>query len=180
MKKIIQFLEKIRLIEYYSIEIAIKRQEFIDSFRKLIAIKTKNWYYTTHGPYTGYVNEDQFKIRLKTNTWNNRYKDYYTPQAIGNLVQQENKLVIDVKIQGFSAAIAIQYLITAVFSIVIFWMFFDTILRGQLITSILIFGMLLFIWIEPYVSIRRSMKKTLRELDKNLYTIETNDTISVP
>ena len=161
-----EFLEKIKLIEYLTTEIEIQKNEFVSKFRNHVDEEstgifsgTFEVFSSSKNEYKGHVGFDGFKIKRRR-----RFFDRNMSMAVasGNYKQNNEILIIETKINGFSRSMIPFYLFGILFYSIFIGAFFLTEnIEGNavgigipfiIIHAALMFGI-------PYFMMRSSTKK---------------------
>ncbi|SDW42706.1 hypothetical protein SAMN05444411_101694 [Lutibacter oricola] len=170
------FLEKIKLIEYFTVELEIQKFDFVSILKKHvdegdtgIFSDTFDIFSSSKNEYKGQVDFNGFKIKRRK-----RLFDMNMNFAIakGNFSQKNEKLIVETEVNGFSNMMIPFYIIGVVFYTIFIGAFFmaDNIEGngvGFALPFILIHGA--FMFGIPYVFMRRSAKRMKYELEREFY-----------
>ena len=171
-----EFLKKIKLIEHSTTELNIEKDEFVTTFKQYVdeggtgfMSDSFDVFSSSKNEYKGHVGFDSFKIKRRR-----RFFDTNMNLAVASGIyrQEENTLVIETEINGFSGMMIPFYLFALVcYSIFIVTSFFaeDTggIGAGFALPFLIIHAS--FMLVFPYFMMIRSTKRMAHELEREYF-----------
>ena len=166
-----QFLEKIKLIDRYKVELNISKDEFVEWFSRKVdksvlggfdlLLEDTEIYSKSKNTYKGYVNKSVFKVKLRNKLFDSGFNSSI---ATGKYVQEEGMLFIEIAIGNMQT---IYYRILP--SIVVFVLFMINV--SDLITGfykyIFILGCFTVLIFAQYFWLSKSVKKLKKALQKD-------------
>lgn len=170
------FLKKIKLIEYLTIELDIQKNEFISTLKESVDEGSTGFmsdsfdvFSSSKNEYKGHVGFENFKIKRRK-----RFFDTYVNLAVakGTYRQKENTLIIDTEISGFNGMMIPFYIFILIFYsiFVIAFLFADNIEGASpVLTLLFILIHASFMFGLPYFIMRRSMKRMKHELEREFF-----------
>ena len=174
-----EFLKKILLIDYLTMEIEIQQSDFLVKFREYvdegdIGIFSDAFevFSSSKNEYKGHVGYNNFKIRKRK-----RFFDSNRNIAIatGKLLQQGRMLLIETEINGFNGIMKSFFIIAGAFYIIFMITFlsvsFNTIGGSSFFPFTFIIIHALFMFGIPYFMMRRSVKRMKHDLERELFYI---------
>jgi hypothetical protein len=161
-------LEKIGLVRYDRIEIPVAKHEFV----KILSANLDDPQYNLFGifskdprPYKGVVNEYGFKIWRKRKMLDTRFT---IARAIGMLTEDGRRLMIDLRLIGYSPLLVIGFLLGGLFYVfAIALMLMNRHAPGWVVPVIAAHGALMAS--IPIIGIRKNLRHTRDELERDLY-----------
>ena len=167
-----EFLRKIKLIDYLTMNLEMSRQDFVD---KLSAITDQgstgvfadpfDAFSSSKNEYKGQVSFEQFKIKKRRRFFDNSFN---MAIASGVFTENNGQLTIDTEINGFNNFMIFFYGILVVFySIFIGVAYLDKKTGFFVLAFILIHGALMFS--IPYFMMRRSIKRLMYDLEREFF-----------
>lgn len=170
------FLKRIRLIEYLTIELDIQKNEFISKLRENVDEGKTSFmsdsldaFSSSKNEYKGHVGFESFKIKRRK-----RFFDMNVNLAVANGTyrQKDNLLIIDTEVNGFSGMMIPFYIFILIFYsiFIIAFLFADNIEgSGGALTFLFIFLHASLMFGLPYFMMRRSVNRMVHELDREFY-----------
>ena len=125
-----EFLKKIKLIEYLTTDVDIQKTEFVSKFRQHVDEGSTGMFFDTFdvfssskNEYKGQVGYEGFKIKRRR-----KFFDMNMNLAIANGTYRQNneKLIIETEINGFSGMMIPFYLFVIIFYSIFIGAFFMT------------------------------------------------------
>jgi hypothetical protein len=171
-----EFLKKIKLIEYLTTEIEIQKNDFVSNFSKNVDEGSTGVFSSpfeafssSKNEYKGQVGYDGFKIKRKR-----KFFDTNMNLAIASGIYRQNneKLIIETEINGFSGMMIPFYLFALVFYSIFIGSFFmaDNIEgNGAGFALPFIFIHAAFMFGLPYFMMRRGTKRMKHELEREFF-----------
>ena len=166
------FLERIQLIVHKQIKLNIDKSEFIRKFQQNVdqgnigafsgAFEA---FSSSQNRYKGNITQNEFEMRRKREFFD---RSSYLARVTGSFRQQNDQLVIDAKITGFNNFLIIFYVFVTLFYIFFIYMFTSG-FNDSGIPAIFIFIHALFMYGIPYFMIRKRVKNTAGDLEKELF-----------
>lgn len=172
-----KLLEQLKFIDYLTTEIPIKKEDFLEAFRKNVDEGNTGTLFSgfeafsaSKNQYKGTVGNDNFKIRRRK-----RLFDFNPSGAIikGTFKQKDdNMLVIESEINSFHGVIIPFLIFILLFYIAAITLAFtlpddDGIIRWLMLPIILIHAT--FVLGIPYLMARRSTSRLKYELERDFY-----------
>ena len=171
-----EFLKKIKLIEHLKTDIEIQKTEFVSKFRQQgdegstgIFSDTFDVFSSSKNEYKGQVGYEGFKIKRRRKFFD---MNMNLAVASGTYRQNNEKLIIETEINGFSGMMIPFYLFAIVFYSIFIGAFFmaDNIEgNGDGFALPFIFIHAAFMFGIPYFMMRRSTKRMKHELEREFY-----------
>jgi len=169
-------LRKIKLIDYIFLELNIDKNTFIKKFQKNID-KSNLGYFSSFFEmfssskknYKGFINYNEFKIRKRHRFFEGRV---YHAVTKGTFTQKGNTLLIKAKISGSYIGVFIFYIIMLLFySFFIFSIYTTSNKKTVIMLAPFIFLHALLMFIIPLYRIRKGIKNTKKDLEKEFLYI---------
>lgn len=171
-----EFLKKIKLIEHFTTDIEIQKNEFIPKFKQNVDegstglfSETFDVFSSSKNEYKGQVGYDKFKIKRRRKFFD---MNMNFAVATGTYSQNNEKLIIETEVNGFSGMMIPFYLFAFVFySIFIGAIFMADNSEGNSAGFALpfIFIHAAFMFGIPYFIMKRSTKRMKHELEREFY-----------
>lgn len=168
-----EYLKKLQLVDHATIEIDIRRSEFVDRLNKIVDeagtglfSDTLDIFSQSKNEFKGTVDLEGFKIKRKR-----RFFDTYMNMATasGSFTDRDNGLTVETEINGFSSIMIIFY----VFALIIFPVFISGIFSSLNANTNFSFPFILvqfvFLLLLPYFLMKRSVKRMKYELEREFY-----------
>jgi len=173
-----EFLKKINLVDHFTIELNISKNEFFAALKEQVDEGSTSMmsvafdvFSSGKNEYKGHVGFDDFKIRRRRRFFDTNMN---FALATGTFRQKENTLIIETEINGFSGIMIPFYIFLIIFYAVFIVSFsydFNTdenapgfVLPFILIHAVFMFGL-------PYFIMRRSTRRMKHELEREFYFI---------
>jgi len=172
-----EFLKRIHLIEYLTIDIEVQKSDFVSKFKQHvdngstgIFSDTLDIFSSGKNEYKGFVEYDRFKIKRKR-----KFFDVNSGMAVasGTYLQNGKKLIIETEINGFNSIMIPFYVFLIVFYSIFIGIFItnDTIQENGAAGFVFPFLFIhaVFMLGIPYFIMRRSIKRMKHELEREFY-----------
>jgi ABC-type multidrug transport system fused ATPase/permease subunit len=171
------FLEKIKLIQYTSIELNTEKNDFVRKLRQNIDESDLSWgssmfeaFSSSKNDYKGTVNFNGFKLRKRQRMFQNNLATKAI--AKGSFNQKEDKLIIDIEVNGFNNFLAFFFVFICLFYVIFIGAFLSNIDNELSIFFLLFIILHGFIMIFlPLYFIRKGVKNMKRDLEKEFVYI---------
>ncbi|WP_298425822.1 hypothetical protein [uncultured Kordia sp.] len=166
------FLENIQLIKHTQIKLPVNKSEFIRSFKQHVdeghigAFSSMfEAFSSSKNRYKGNITQNTFEIRRRREFFD---RTSYLAHATGSFRQQNDHIVIDTEINGFSNFLIPFYVIITVFYLFFIFMIMTNVESSGILLVFIIFHAFLMYGI-PYFVIKKRVKNTAIDLEKELF-----------
>ncbi|WP_046757250.1 hypothetical protein [Kordia jejudonensis] len=166
------FLERIQLIKHTQITLNIDKSEFISHFKANVdegsigAFSSMfEAFSSSKNRYKGNISQNSFKIRRRREFFD---RTSYLARVTGTFRQQNDQVVIDAKVNGFSNFLIPLYIFITLFYI----LFIPMAIIGfadSIIPIVFVFFHALMMYCIPYFIIRKRVKNTAIDIEKELF-----------
>lgn len=166
------FLERIQLIKHKQIKLPIEKAEFSKVLRQKVDEGEIGMFSgmfeafsSSKNKYKGTISNNKFEIRKRHVLFQ---QNQFFARVKGTFRQQNDHLVVDLTINGFSKMMIPFYLFAIVFYIIFISTIgfnsgtFDVFFLFIILHAILMFGV-------PYFMMRRNIKRTADDIERELY-----------
>ncbi|WP_430413145.1 hypothetical protein [Kordia sp.] len=173
-----EFLEKIQLIRQKQIKLAVDKSVFIRNFKENIdegSIGTFSSAFeafsSSKNRYKGNITQNTFELRRRRELFD---RTSYLARVKGTFRQQNDQVVIDTEINGFSNFLIPSYVLITVFYLFFIFMIMTNVESiGFPVLFILFHAVLMYA--IPYFIIRKRVKNTAIDLEKELFFMTKKD-----
>ncbi|WP_291145408.1 hypothetical protein [Flavobacterium sp. UBA7680] len=165
------FLRKIKLVKDITIQLPVSKIDFIQKFRNNVDESDLGYvpfevFQSSRNEYKGNIENNSFDLKRRKRLFDTGYS---FAKVNGNLIQENDKLVIDAEIIGFRKRMIIFFAFIVFFYLIAFT---GMILTGDNVSLIflpfLLFHMSIMLGI-PYFVIRRSVNRMAYNLERDFH-----------
>lgn len=171
-----EFLQKLKLIDYFQTELDIKKNDFVSKLREQVDegststfSDTFDVFSSSKNEYKGEINQDSFKIKRRRRFFD---MNINMAVAIGTYKQKDDLLIINTEINGFQGVMIPFYIFCIIiYSVFIVGFFSADNIGGNApgFTFPFILMHAAFMMGLPYLMMRRSTKRLKHELEREFY-----------
>lgn len=166
------FLERIQLIKNTQIKLDVDKSEFIRNFKQHIdegsigAFSSAfEVFSSSKNRYKGNITQNTFEIRRRRELFD---RTSYLARVTGTFRQQNDHVVVNAKVNGFSNFLIPFYVVITIFYI----MFISVAITGfgeSAIPAVFIIFHAFLMYAIPYFVMRKRVKNTATDLEKELF-----------
>lgn len=172
------FLERIQLIKKTQIKLNVDKSEFVKNFKQHVdegnigAFSSAfEMFSSSKNRYKGNITQNSFEIRRRREFFD---KTSYLARVTGTFRQQNDHVIVDAKVNGFSNFLIPFYIIITVFYVFFLFMFTSG-FQGNGIPIVFILFHALLMYTIPYFVMRKRVKNTTVDLEKELFYMMKKD-----
>ncbi|MDI9310769.1 MAG: hypothetical protein QM535_11180 [Limnohabitans sp.] len=168
-----EFLKKIKVIDFLTISLSVKKSDFVKSFEDIVENASIGFFSDPFDPfirsdkeYKGTVYDSGFEIKKRKRFFDNNFN---IAVASGSFIEKDGELIIETEINGFSKFFIFYYsfLILGYSAGVIGLLNSENEISFIAVPFLLIHAFFMFAF--PYFIVRKSVQKLKYELEREFF-----------
>jgi hypothetical protein len=174
-----EFLKRIKLIDYLTVNLGISRKEFVERLSSVVDEGKINRFSNPFEIFSSSKNEFIGQVNSEGFILKRRRRFFDTNQTIiiakGTLSEQNGQLTIETEINGFKSSLVFIYVILVIFYSGFMIMFLNTDNKDKSLSILFLLIHGVFMFSLPYFLLKRSVKKMKHELERELFFLTKNN-----